>query len=410
MGGRIRLRVMSNHLSLLPAWDDAEGVRRASELFLATYGGRPDGVWAAPGRVNLIGEHLDYNGGFSLPFALPHRTFVALARRDDEFVRLVSDLGAGEPWTGSLDDLGPGRAAGWIAYAGGPAWVLRDEGLPVGGFDAAIASCVPLGAGLSSSAALETAVALALDELFHDGTLGADDAGRTRLAAACVRAENEVAGAATGGMDQAAALRTTAGHALLIDSHDASVRQVPLDLDAAGLAVLVIDTRAPHALADGQYASRRAACERAAARLAVRTLCEVADPEAALARLHDPEEVRRARHVFTEQERVRRVIDLVSASRLSEIGPDLDGSHASLAGDYEVSCRELDVAVSAARDAGARGARMTGGGFGGSAIALVERGAESRVADAVASAFAEHGFNPPAFLVARASAPGGRVA
>ena len=110
--GRIRLRVMSNHLSLLPAWDDAEGVRRASELFLATYGGRPDGVWAAPGRVNLIGEHLDYNGGFSLPFALPHRTFVALARRDDEFVRLVSDLGAGEPWTGSLDDLGPGRAAG----------------------------------------------------------------------------------------------------------------------------------------------------------------------------------------------------------------------------------------------------------------------------------------------------------
>ncbi len=270
---------MSNHLSLLAAWDDAEGVRRASELFLATYGGPPDGVWAAPGRVNLIGEHLDYNGGFSLPFALPHRTFVALARRDDEFVRLVSDLGAGEPWTGSLDDLGPGRAAG-IAYAGGPAWVPRDEGLPVGGFDAAIASCVPLGAGLSSSAALETAVALALDELFHDGTLGADDAGRTRLAAACVRAENEVAGAATGGMDQAAALRTTAGQALPIDSHDASVRQVPLHLDAAGLAVLVVDTRAPHALADGQYASLlRAACERAAARLAVRTPCEAADPE-----------------------------------------------------------------------------------------------------------------------------------
>lgn len=400
---------MSNHLSLLPAWDDAEGVRRASELFLATYGGRPDGVWAAPGRVNLIGEHLDYNGGFSLPFALPHRTFVALARRDDEFVRLVSDLGAGEPWTGSLDDLGPGRAAGWIAYAGGPAWVLRDEGLPVGGFDAAIASCVPLGAGLSSSAALETAVALALDELFHDGTLGADDAGRTRLAAACVRAENEVAGAATGGMDQAVALRSTLGHALLIDSRDASVTQVPLDLDAAGLAILVIDTRAPHALADGQYASRRQTCERAAARLGVRTLCQVDDPQAALARLEDSLEAARARHVFTEQGRVRRVVDLVSAGRLREIGPDLDASHASLAGDYEVSCPELDVAVASARSAGALGARMTGGGFGGSAIALVERDRVAAAMDAVATAFADRGFEPPGFLVAVASAPAGRV-
>jgi len=404
-----RLLAMPNHAPLLPAWDDGDGVRRASDLFVAAYGTAPAGVWAAPGRVNLIGEHLDYNGGFSLPFALPHRTFVALAPRVDDSVRLVSDLAPDAPWTGSVDDLGPGRASGWIAYAGGPAWVLRDEGLPIGGFDAALASCVPLGAGLSSSAALETAVALALDEVFNQGTLGVDDAGRARLAAACVRAENEVAGAATGGMDQAAALRSTRGHALLIDSSDATVSQVPLDLDPAGLAILVIDTRAPHALADGQYASRRAACERAAERLGVRTLSEVDDTAAALARLDDPVEVARARHVFTEQERVRRVVDLVSAGRLREIGPDLDGSHASLAGDYEVSCPELDVAVDAARRAGALGARMTGGGFGGSAIALVDTDAVSQVADAVAAAFADHGFAPPAFLAATASAPGERV-
>ncbi len=400
------------HAPLLPAWDDADGVRRASALFAAAYGSAPTGVWAAPGRVNLIGEHLDYNGGFSLPFALPHRTFVALAPRADGTVRLVSDLAPDSPWTGAVDDLGPGRASGWVTYAGGPAWVLRDEGLPIGGFDAALASCVPLGAGLSSSAALETAVALALDEVFNQGALGVDDAGRARLASACVRAENEVAGAATGGMDQAAALRSSRGHALLIDSSNASVTQVPLDLDAAGLAILVIDTRAPHALADGQYASRRAACERAAERLGVRTLCEVdaGDSAAALARLVDPVELARARHVFTEQERVRRVVDLVSAGRrLREIGPDLDGSHASLAGDYEVSCPELDVAVDAARRAGALGARMTGGGFGGSAIALVEADAVTEVADAVAAAFAEQGFAPPAFLTATAAGPGTRV-
>nr|NLI50290.1 galactokinase [Propionibacterium sp.] len=400
---------MLNRSSFLPAWDTPEGIRRSSDLFVAAYGSRPAGVWAAPGRVNLIGEHLDYNGGFSLPFALPHRTFVALAPRADEQVRLVSDLAPDAVWSGTLDDLGPGRASGWVAYAGGPAWVLRDEGVPVRGFDAAVASCVPLGAGLSSSAALETAVALALDEVFNQGALGADDAGRARLAAACVRAENEVAGAATGGMDQAVALRSTLGHALLIDSSDASVTQVPLDLEAADLTILVIDTRAPHALADGQYASRRATCERAAARLGVRTLCQVEDPEAALGRLEDRLEIARARHVFTEQGRVRRVVEAVSAGRLREIGPDLDASHASLAGDYEVSCPELDVAVEAARRAGALGARMTGGGFGGSAIALVERAKASAVRDAVAASFAAHGFAAPEFLVASASAPGGRV-
>ena len=393
----------------LPAWDTAEGVLRASGLFADAFGAAPLGVWAAPGRVNLIGEHLDYNGGYSLPFALPHRTFVALTPRADDAVRLVSDLAPGAVWTGSLDDLAPGRASGWIAYAGGPAWVLRDEGLPIRGFDAAVASCVPLGAGLSSSAAIEAAIGLGLDEVFNEGRLGADDPGRARLAAACVRAENEVAGAATGGMDQAAALRTTAGHAILIDSRDASLAQVPLDLEGAGLALLVIDTRAPHALADGQYASRRATCEGAAARLGVRTLCEVPDAAAALAHLDDTLEARRARHVFTEQARVRDVVALVGAGRLRDIGPDLDASHASLALDYEVSCPELDVAVDAARHAGAVGARMTGGGFGGSAIALVDRERVPAVADAVAAAFAAHGFTPPAFLVATASAPGARV-
>ena len=230
------------------AWTKNEGIDRVQNLFREAFDAEPDGVWAAPGRVNLIGEHTDYNGGLCMPIALDHRTFVAFRSRDDDAASMITGIDGETRWQGKVSDIVPGVQPDWVAYCGGVAWAISQEGLHVPGFDIAIVSCVPLGAGLSSSAALETAVALALDELFHDGTLGADDAGRTRLAAACVRAENEVAGAATGGMDQAAALRTTAGHALLIDSHDASVRQVPLDLDAAGLAVLTRGFRSPGAV------------------------------------------------------------------------------------------------------------------------------------------------------------------
>lgn len=394
-----------------PAWPDAEGARRASELFAATFDAAPVGVWAAPGRVNLIGEHTDYNAGLCLPVALPHRTYVALRPRADGVVRLAS---AQEPeaWTGALADVGPGRVRGWAAYAAGVAWAMREAGLDVPGFDAAVDSCVPYGAGLSSSAALEAAFAVALDDVAGTG-LAADDAGRARLVAMCRRAENEVAGAPTGGLDQTAVLRCAAGHALAIDFRDGSVRQVPAAL--AGHALLVIDTRAKHQNVDGQYGARRAACEDAARRLGVASLREVADLDVALRALAAPpdpapaELARRVRHVVTENARVAEAIALLAAGRAAELGPVLSAGHASLRDDYEVSCPELDVAVDAAVAAGALGARMVGGGFGGSALALVRRDAADAVADAVGAAFAAAGFAPPAFLVAEPAGPAGRI-
>ncbi|MGW6129278.1 galactokinase [Cellulomonas sp. NPDC055163] len=411
------------------AWTQDEGGARVRALFVERFGEEPDGVWSAPGRVNLIGEHTDYNGGLCLPMALPHRTYVALRRtpvpegRASGAVRLTSaQAAAGEVREVALADVGPGAVDGWPAYVVGVAWALQqsgdlDEG--AGGFDVAVDSCVPFGAGLSSSAALECAVAVALDDVFGLGLAGTpgspDDAGRARLAAACVRAENEIAGAPTGGMDQAVSLRASAGHALELDCRDLSVRQVPFDLAAHDLALLVIDTRAEHALVDGQYAARRATCEAAARRLGVATLREI-DP-AALDETLDglaadaPEgedadiTVRRVRHVVTEIARVQSFVDLLDAGRVREVGPLMDASHASLRDDYEVSAHELDVAVAAAREAGALGARMTGGGFGGSAIALVEATAVDAVARAVAAAFDREGLRAPAFLVATPAEP-----
>jgi galactokinase len=416
-----------------PDWyadaDDAgrsRAVDRARSAFVAANGRQPAGVWAAPGRVNVIGEHVDYNGGICLPFALPHRTYVALApRSDDDRVSVVSaqvqdaDSGQGRPrWEGQLADVAPGTVDGWAAYALGVPWALREAGHPVPGFDAAVDGLVPLGSGLSSSAALECAVAVALDAVAGLG-LGASDEGRARLAQACVRAENDIAGAPTGGMDQAASLRSRAGSATLIDCTDFSVRHVPFDLAAAGLELLVVDTRAHHALADGQYGSRREACERAAALLGIRWLREIApaDLAGAVDRLRDlvddPEEademVRRVRHVVTEIERVRQTVALVESADLEGVGPLLDASHASLRDDYEVSSVELDVACESARTAGALGARMTGGGFGGSAIALVRRADTEAVATAVAAAFADKDLAAPAFLRAVPSAPAERV-
>lgn len=401
--------------STIRSWTLEEGTQRALDLFEQAYGAgqadpvRPDGVWAAPGRVNIIGEHVDYNGGPCLPIALPHRTYVALRRRDDDTVRITSAEADPAAWQGAVHDVRPGGDfPSWVAYAAGPAWALGELGTDAGGFDAAIVSCVPWGAGLSSSAAIECATALALDDTFGGGRSGTAE-GRAELAEACVRAENEVAGAPTGGMDQAAALRSQEGSALLLDTIDHSVQQVPFDLSAEGLALLVIDTRATHALGDGQYGQRRATCEAVAAREGVATLAELPDPEGVLARLTDPVEQRRVRHVLTEIARVHEVVELLGARRTREVGPVLDASHASLRDDYEVSCEELDVAVETARAAGALGARMTGGGFGGSAIALVEADRVDAVSDAVAAAFAEHGWTAPQFLVAQAAAPGGRI-
>jgi galactokinase len=405
------------------AWEPADGAARVRELFADRFGAEPDGTWSAPGRVNLIGEHTDYNGGLCLPFDLPHRTYVAVRRTDGDAVRLVSAQESTGVREVALSEVAPGTVSGWPAYVVGVAWALREAGHQVGGFDIAVDSCVPYGAGLSSSAALECSAAVALDALFELGLAGTagqpDDAGRAVLAEACIRAENEIAGASTGGMDQSVSLRGRAGHALLLDTRDGSVRHVPFDLTAHDLALLVIDTKAEHALVDGQYAARRAACDEAAARLGVSTLREI-DPDRlgdALATLahgtgavgegsHDAEVlVKRVRHVVTEIARVEEFVALLDADRVEEVGAAMDASHASLRDDYEVSCRELDVAVDAARAAGALGARMTGGGFGGSAIALVRAGDVDAVAAAVARAFEDEGLHAPAFLVAVASDP-----
>ncbi|MGI4894711.1 MAG: galactokinase [Janthinobacterium lividum] len=397
------------------AAERASTARTLAAAFTRTYGEEPAGVWSAPGRVNLIGEHVDYTGGLCLPLALPHRTFVALRARTDGVVRVRSAQESGSDFEGDLADVGPGAPTGWAAYVLGVPWALQQKGLAgdvsTGGFDALVDGHVPFGSGLSSSAALECAVAVALAEL-----AGAplDDTGRAALAGACMLAENVVAGANTGGMDQAASLRCHEGGAILLDTRDDTVAQIALDLAGSGLALLVTDTRAEHSHAGGEYGERRADVERAAHLLGVPTLREVdpGDLDTALARLGSEADgavlTRRIRHAVTEIDRVARTAQLLRAGRVREIAPLLDASHESLRYDYEVSCRELDLTVDTARAHGALAARMTGGGFGGSAIALVEAGEVDTVAGAVAAAFSAADLRAPRFLVALASEGAGR--
>ena len=372
--------------------------------FEAQHGHPPVGVFAAPGRVNLIGEHVDYNGGLCLPMALPHATYAAVAARDDDTVT-VSSVQSDDPFTGTVDDLG--RVTGWAAYAAGVLWAMREDGWDLPGMDLVVDGRVPLGAGLSSSAALECAVALAAAEV---AGVTVDDEVRASLVRACMRAEREVAGAPTGGMDQTVALFGQAEAALLLDCRDWSTRQVPWDPAAAGLTLMVVDTRASHSLSDGGYASRRADCEAAAAQLGVDLLRDVPDQEQdeALAALGD--RVRpRVRHVFSEIARVREAVDLLEAGDVEGLGATFLASHASLRDDYEVSCAELDAVVDTAMAHGALGARMTGGGFGGSAIALVRSADVDAVATAVAAAYDERGWQAPGLLTALPSAGARRL-
>ena len=409
-------------------WADAatseEGAEQAAALFRETFDYEPRGVWSAPGRVNIIGEHVDYNGGPCLPIALPHRAFVALSPRSDRMVRLVSTQTRAAVDVLDLDTLGPKGTPGevtnhWTAYLAGVAWALDRAGYgPLRGFDAALWSCVPLGAGLSSSAALECATAVALDEVCSLGLAGTveapNDEGRKVLVEAAQAAENQIAGANTGGLDQTASLRCRAGHALALDCRDMSTRQVPFDLGAVGLELLVIDTRAKHSLADGQYGSRRADCEESARILGVDQLVDVEDVDEASAALGGERLAVRTRHVVSEIARTRAFIELLDEGplegvRVAVAGALMNDSHDSLRDDYEVSCEELDVAVEAARAVGAYGARMTGGGFGGSAIALVSADAVLGVAQAVADAYEARGWQAPHFIRALPGAPAGRL-
>ncbi len=380
----------------------------AATLFRETYGAEPDGVWSAPGRVNLIGEHTDYNQGLCLPIALPQRTFAAVRARDDRLLRMTSARERGVVEV-DLDQVGPGTPGGWGAYVAGVPWALEQAGYAVRGLDVAVTSDVPFGAGLSSSAALECSVGAAASDLFDLGLL-ASPTGRADLAAACVSAENTVAQAPTGGMDQSAALLARDGHALLLDCRDGATEQVPFDLAGAGLALLVIDTRAEHALVDGQYAERRSSCDQAAEELRLPSLREVgiADLDERLAELSSDLLRRRARHVVTEIDRVEQATQALGRRDFVELGRLFLQSHDSMRDDFEISVPELDTAVTAATDAGALGARMTGGGFGGSAIALLRQGDAVRIQSAVEAAFDAQGFRAPECFVVSAAGPAGR--
>jgi galactokinase len=367
----------------------------AADVFRAEFGREPEGTWSAPGRVNLIGEHTDYNGGYVLPFAIDMRTTVVGARRDDGIIRVRSLQRSGDAASAAIDELRPGDDHDWAAYPRSVAWVLREAGEKLGrqipGADLVIDGRVPSGAGLSSSAAIECAVGLALLDL------AGVEVALPELARLAQRAENVYVGVPCGLMDQMAVSVCRPDHALFFDVRDDVREDEPFAPHDHGLALLVIDTRAHHKHSGGEYADRRRSCEDAAARLGVTTLREIAaaDLDAALDRLGDDVLRRRVRHVVTENARVLATVDLLRAGRLAEIGPLLIASHVSLRDDFEVSAPELDAAVDAAVGAGALGARMTGGGFGGSAIALVPDAAVERVTAAVHAAFADRDFGAP---------------
>ncbi|GAB3632821.1 galactokinase [Microbacterium shaanxiense] len=371
----------------------------ANALFEQLTGRAPDGVWSAPGRVNLIGEHTDYNDGFVLPFAIPHRTYAAAGMRQDGRIRVTSTFAGDEPVEVAIDDLATlfptpkgeePAVAEWAAYPLGVAWALQLAGATGRGVDIAIASDVPVGAGLSSSAAIEGATASALDDLWNAGL------DRTALARVGRRSENEAVGAPTGIMDQMASMLGEPDAAIFLDCRTLETSLVRVGVAEAGLAILIMDTRVQHSHATGGYRERRESCERGAAIMEVPSLRDVSMGDLSRAeQLMDDVTFRRVRHIVTENQRVLDTVTTLRESGARAIGDLLVASHASMRDDFEISVPELDTAVEAAMAAGAIGARMTGGGFGGAAIALIELSAVESVSDAVTAAFAESGFTPP---------------
>lgn len=357
------------------------------------------GTWSAPGRVNLIGEHTDYNDGFVFPFAIEYRTSVDLSVRTDGRIRVRSsyDHEPVEVALTELADLFPARRdeiVEWARYPLGVAWALLSatgvDAASVPGVDLSFTSDVPVGAGLSSSAAIEGATASALNDAWE---LGLD---RVTLARVGRRAENEAVGAPTGIMDQMASILGRADAGTFLDCRSLEAEVVELGFAPAGLEVLVIDTKVSHAHSTGGYGERRVSCEKGAAIMGVAALRDlsVADlPRAA--ELMDEVTFRRVRHVVTEDQRVLDAVATLRSAGPRAIGTLLDASHASMRDDFEISVPELDLAVDTARAAGAVGARMTGGGFGGAAIALVDHDLVGAVTDAVTAAFAEAGFMAP---------------
>jgi len=359
------------------------------EKFLEVFGEEPDLIAAAPGRVNLIGEHIDYSEGFVLPFAIKDRTTAAIRKRDDSTVRIASVQRRNKVITVDINDVQPGLKGDWDRYALGVLWSMGVKT----GVDLMIDGQVPLGAGLSSSAALECSVATAINHLFDMGF------SLEELARLTQKAENQYVGVPCGIMDQSVSLMATVGSALLLDCRDLSTRNIPFDVAAHGLERLIIDTQAHHALADGGYAERRASCESVALKLGIHSMRELT-----IAQLEESRdsitsvEYLRARHAVSEMQRVLDCVEALSISDFEKVGRLINQSHASLRDDYTVSCPELDTAVDASLAAGALGSRMVGGGFGGSAIALIQASKTSETITAIEKAFAEKKFKAPRFF------------
>lgn len=362
-----------------------------SELF----GHRPEVLSEAPGRVNLIGEHIDYSEGFVLPFAIADRTYAAIARNNDGLVRIASQQRKNRIFTIDIHDVKPGSAGEWEKYVLGVIWTLEINS----GVDILIDGHVPSGAGLSSSAALECSVAVGLNTLFALNKSLED------LARATQKAENDYVGMPCGIMDQSVSLMGQVGSALLLDCRDLTTESVPFDVASAGLELLIIDTQAHHALVDGGYSERRASCESVAAKFGIPSMRHLTMDtlDERRAEITDVEFIR-ARHAVTEIQRVKDAVVALRSSDFATLGQLINQSHISLRDDYSVSCPELDLAVDASLTAGALGARMVGGGFGGSAIALIEASAIESVKSAVREAYAAQGFKAPRFFTSLPSA------
>lgn len=339
-------------------------------------------LFSAPGRVNLIGEHTDYNDGFVLPMAIDRRTYVAASARSDTRV-VAHSLNADSTVEFDLARPGPTRRGSWLDYVEGTARALIARGFTLRGANLLVHSDVPSGAGLSASAALELSVGFALASL---GSPGAPDL--VQLALAGQAAEHEYVGTRCGIMDQYISALGLARHALLVDCRSLEFRSVPVELGSA--CILICDTRVKHELATSAYNERRQQCEEGVAWIArelpaVRALRDVSVSELdALARPLPPLLDRRCRHVVTENARTLEAARALQAGQLAELGALMFASHASLRDDYEVSCPELDEAVAAAAsEAGVYGSRMTGGGFGGCTVTVLERDAVARVSDTI---------------------------
>lgn len=358
--------------------------------------------YAAPGRINLIGEHTDYNLGFALPIALPQRTVATFTPGGDDAITVISDR-ADAPVRVRLGTA-PGEVTGWAAYVAGVVWALRQGGHPVPGGTMSITSDVEMGSGLSSSAALECA---ALGAITSAAGIRIEVKEQARVAQ---RAENEYVGAPTGLLDQLASLFGRDATAVLIDFADLTVTPVVFDPESAGVALLLIDSRERHSHAGGDYAARRASCERAAADLSASSLRAAADRGPAdLSVVRDPVDARRARHVLSENQRVIDCVAALGKSDFRSVGRLFTASQASMRDDFEITTERIDLITDTAVGAGALGARMTGGGFGGCVIALVPLDRTEEVTAAVRRGAIGAGVEPPSVTRTRAAAGAGPV-